>query len=185
MTNTKINETLAQVNERPFQVDYKENLAVAFKALEEIVMSLDQDVTDELNREMSIIDKKIVDLEHAIEFVDCNASMGYALFKKLQDAQRTRRIIKDRIDERRRMIAFVKQYYQFKGSLKSQVDYHDARQKHLDNQQYTIRAYTELQPYIDLGQEQKAQRKIREQEQQFLAHMQSVEYVTLAEATQA
>ncbi|AZU99020.1 hypothetical protein pW2_251 [Bacillus phage pW2] len=184
MSNTKTNEILAQVNERPFQVDYKENLSVAFKALEEIAMSLDQGITDELNREMSIIDKKIVDLEHTIEFVECNASMGYALFKKLQDAQRTRRIIKERIDERRRMIAFVKQYHQFKSSLKSQVDYQDSRQARLDTQQYSLRAYTELQPYIDLSQEQKAQRKIKEQEQQFLSHMKSVEYVTLEEALQ-
>lgn len=183
---TKINETLSQVNERPFQVDYKENLAVAFKAMEEIAMSLDQSVTDELNREMSIIDKKIVDLEHTIEFLECNASMGYSLFKKLQDAQRTRRIIKERIDERRRMIAFVKTYHtQFKGALKSQVDYHDARQGRLNEQQYSLRAYKELQPYIDLSQEQKVQRLAREEEQQFLSHMNSVEYVTLEEAIQA
>ncbi|UUV47084.1 hypothetical protein [Bacillus phage vB_BanS-Thrax5] len=185
MSNTKTNEILAQVNERPFQVDYKENLSVAFKALEEIAMSLDQGITDELNREMSIIDKKIVDIEHAIEFVECNASMGYALFKKLQDAQRTRRIIKERIDERRRMIAFVKQYNQFKGSLKSQVDYQDSRQARLDSQRYSVRECYELEPYITLGQQQKEQRKMKEQEQQFLAHMKSVEYVTLEEALQA
>lgn len=53
----------------------------------------------ELKLELSQVDKLIVDIEHAMEFVEANAAQGYMLYKKMHDARLKRRKIKTEQDQ--------------------------------------------------------------------------------------
>lgn len=53
----------------------------------------------ELNNELSIVDKEIVDLEHYIEFYNFSASQGYNAYKMLQERFIKRREIKNKLDK--------------------------------------------------------------------------------------
>lgn len=52
---------------------------------------------EDLNNELSLIDKETVDIEHYIEFGQLNACQGYKVSKMLQDRFRQRRKIKDEL----------------------------------------------------------------------------------------
>ena len=53
----------------------------------------------ELKLDLSQVDKLIVDIEHAMEFVEANAAQGYILYKKMHDARLKRRKIKTEQDQ--------------------------------------------------------------------------------------
>lgn len=53
----------------------------------------------ELNNELSIVDKEIVDIEHYIEFYNFSASQGYNAYKMLQERFIKRREIKNKLDK--------------------------------------------------------------------------------------
>lgn len=54
---------------------------------------------EQLQMEMSEIDLKIVDIEHAAEFYDLNAAQGYKLYKMLHNARIKRRRIKNEMEK--------------------------------------------------------------------------------------
>lgn len=52
-----------------------------------------------LLNKISVIDMSIVDIEHAAEFYELNASQGYKLYKMLHDARVERREVKDELQK--------------------------------------------------------------------------------------
>lgn len=68
---------------------------------------------EELNRKLSNVDKKIVDVEHYIEFGKFNAYQGWMCFKMMQNLLRERRRYKNEIQA----INLVKQYHFDNNSL--------------------------------------------------------------------
>ncbi|UGO46152.1 hypothetical protein PQE74_gp069 [Bacillus phage vB_BanS_Chewbecca] len=175
--------TNVEISETAFQVDYKENLATAFKMMEEIEMSLDKDIHNELHQALSKVDRGISDVEHFIEFLNFNASQGYMFSKMIQELTRARRKIKERIDERNRLMSFIHTYRKmFKQPLKQQLGQQEYRQTALESQKYQIRELSHLQPYFKVIEEQKAKMKAQKEEEAYLAYQQDVEYVSLAQA---
>lgn len=53
---------------------------------------------NELNKKLSIMDRKKSDIEHYIELKNLDASSGFGIYKKLQQILLERRAIKDEID---------------------------------------------------------------------------------------
>lgn len=50
-----------------------------------------------LSNNLSLLDQKIGDLYHFIEFNDLNAVNGYKIYKKLQETLKERRLVKDKL----------------------------------------------------------------------------------------
>lgn len=181
--NMNMTATQTELNVKPFQVDYKENLATAFKMLEEVEMSLDKDIHNELIKELSRMDRGISDVKHIMEFYRFNAHEGYTLSKMMQELCQARREIKERIDERNRMMTFINTYRKlFKQPLKHQLGQQEGRQRALDSQKYELREMKHLDGYLKAIEDQKARLKVQREEEAFLAYQQEVEYVSLAQA---
>jgi len=63
----------------------------------------------ELNSQLSIVDKKRMDVEHVMELSqDKNASEGYNLYKMMREVLRERRLIKDEMDELEVSVVYLK-----------------------------------------------------------------------------
>ncbi|MDS7057150.1 hypothetical protein NXG04_07610 [Klebsiella pneumoniae] len=172
--------TNIEISEVAFQVDYKENLATAFKMLEEIEMSLDKDIHNELHKALSKVDRGISDVEHFIEFLNFNASQGYMFAKMIQELTRARRKIKERIDERQRLMSFIHTYRKmFKQPLKHQLGQQEYRQTALDSRKYEIRELTQLEPYFAVIEEQKNRLKVQQEEEAYMAYKEDLQYASL------
>ncbi|UGO50964.1 hypothetical protein PQE70_gp111 [Bacillus phage vB_BanS_Nate] len=180
MTKTNITLTQLELNEKPFQVDYKENLAVAFKAIEEIEMSLEKEIHNELIKELSRMDRGISDVKHIIEFYKFNAYEGYMLSKMMQELSQMRRLVKERIDERNRMMTFINTYRKlFKQPLKHQLGQQEYRQTALDSQKYELRELKHLDGYLKAIDEQKAKLKVQQEEEAYMAYKEDLQYASL------
>jgi DNA repair ATPase RecN len=133
------------------RVNYKENLAVAIKMLEEILMDA-EDLQSEINR----YDIEIQDVEHVIESLDFNASQGYALAKRLQEIRRERREIKNRLEMQTSMKSVLKAY---KSGLKSTFEQTLKNVENLEKAQpirkYKLRKLTDLEVFNKLGHQQR------------------------------
>jgi hypothetical protein len=89
-----------------------------------------------LNLQLSIVDKEIVDIEHAAEFYTLNASQGYKLYKMLHDAKVRRREIKDEMEKIKYIMSS-----NMKSALYNNIS---CSIKGLKNRQYTPRVLQEL-----------------------------------------
>ena len=89
-----------------------------------------------LNGELSKIDLEIVDVEHAAEFYNLNASQGYKLYKLLHDLRVKRREVKDELQKINLTLGT---------SVKSEnMENLERSILGLDNRQYTPRINKEL-----------------------------------------
>lgn len=70
---------------------------------------------NELNKELSQIDKLITDIKHEIEFGKFDVFRGYKKFKQLQEALHKRRIIKDEVE-------LIEPLIRYTGSIEKSVD---------------------------------------------------------------
>lgn len=86
--------------------------------------------------ELQKIDLEIVDIEHAAEFYNLNASQGYKLYKLLHDSRLKRRTIKDELQK----------INSFLGTPMKSNDMENLRKSilGLDNRKYTPRINKEL-----------------------------------------
>lgn len=144
-----------ETNEKVFQIDYKENLAVAFKMIEEIAMDLEDD--SDISEEMSKVDQMEQDLLHMIEFHTFNASEGYSLAKMLQEVRQQRRVIKNRHEERRKAKEFLANNYKskFKAPLTNAVRNFETLDDRQSARKYKLRALPQLQGFNKLINESK------------------------------
>lgn len=136
-------------NEKLYQIDYKENLAVAMKMLEEINMDLQTD--NEINDELQAVDLMQEDLLHMIEFHNFNASEGYNFAKMLQEVRQERRKIKNRLEERTKARQFLKNYHaMFKNPLNQTLSTFEQLPQKQDGRKYRLRALPQLEQYNNL-----------------------------------
>ena len=70
---------------------------------------------DDLYKQLSQIDKLIIDLKHEIEFGKFDVFRGYKKFKQLQEALQQRRIIKDEVE-------LIEPLIRYTGSIEKSVD---------------------------------------------------------------
>lgn len=89
-----------------------------------------------LSEQIRQVDLSIVDIEHAAEFYNLNASQGYKLYKMLHDARIKRRELKNELDKIR----------YFLGSKTNVTGMENLRRsiEGLDNRQYRPRVINEL-----------------------------------------
>lgn len=85
---------------------------------------------------LSTIDMEIVDIEHAAEFYELNASQGYKIYKMLHDARVKRRIIKNNMEIVKKFLGTTLQ----SGSIESLKDCIDS----IDSKTYNPRVNKEL-----------------------------------------
>ncbi|UUV46051.1 hypothetical protein [Bacillus phage vB_BanS-Thrax1] len=139
----------AEFNEKPFQIDYRENFAIANKMLLEIEMDLEQDNDAELNHELQRVDNMRQDVLHMIELYNFNASEGYKFAKMLQVISKARRRIKDRMEARIEMKKILATYKKtgFKAHLTSAVSRAEKKENHFKSRTYKLRELTELEEY--------------------------------------
>jgi len=71
--------------------------------------------SEDLNNQLSHIDKLITDIKHEIEFGKYDVFRGYKKFKQLQDALHERRIIKDECELLHPLISYI-------GNIEKSVD---------------------------------------------------------------
>ena len=89
-----------------------------------------------LNGEISKIDLEIVDIEHAAEFYNLNASQGYKIYRMLHDAKVKRRDLKDEATKIDMVLGTA--------LWKNKLDNLEKGILGLDNRQYTPRVNAEL-----------------------------------------
>ena len=99
-------------------------------------LSCYNDRLKELQTELSMVDKKIVDVEHYIEFGNFNAYQGWMCFKMLQNLLRQRRNYKNEIE----VIQLINQSFTNKNSFMALPQ----RISEIKNKCYTPRAVPEL-----------------------------------------
>lgn len=89
-----------------------------------------------LSEQIRQVDLSIVDIEHAAEFYNLNASQGYKLYKMLHDARIKRRELKNELDK----------IHYFLGSKTNVTGMENLRKsiEGLDNRQYRPRVINEL-----------------------------------------
>lgn len=89
-----------------------------------------------LQSKLSLVELEIVDIEHAAEFYNLNASQGYKIYKMLHDRQKVRREIKNEMEQ-------IK--YILNGSMRSALTNNISKSINgLDTRQYTPRVLNEL-----------------------------------------
>lgn len=137
-------------NKKVFQIDYKENLAVALKMMEEIAMDLEDD--SEILKEMQEVDLMEQDLLHMVEFHNFNASEGYNFAKMLQEIRQERRKIKNRLEERTKARDFLKNNYKpkFKAPLAQVVTNMQELGGKQTSRKYKLRALHQLEGFNQL-----------------------------------
>lgn len=158
MTNTNLLKI--ELNEKPFTVDYKENLAIAYKMLEEIRMDLCKETHEELMQELARIDAMQQDVLHIIELMNFNAVEGYKFSKMLQIIRIARRKIKNRLEERTAMKNLMKSYGNIRqqiGAVLNNVETLPVRQS---SRSYRLRELKELEGFNKVIEEQKKKMKI-------------------------
>lgn len=89
-----------------------------------------------LKSKLHEVELEIVDIEHAAEFYNLNASQGYKIYKMLHDSRNERRKIKDEM---------LKIEYIMDGTMKTALNNKMSQSiLGLDNRQYTPRVLKEL-----------------------------------------
>jgi hypothetical protein len=98
---------------------------------------------DNLHSQLSICDKKLVDLDHVQEFYDFNASQGYKLYKMRKDVLVERRDIKNEIEEFRPLIEKTGEFEnnKIKDVIHKIVEKNDTQ---ATSKTYKVRVLTEL-----------------------------------------
>lgn len=139
-----------QKNEKCYQIDYKENFAVAFKMLEEIRMDLEND--GELMADLALVDNMEQDVLHMIEFHNFNGAEGCNFSTMLKEIRNERRIIKDRLDERKKARTFMGNHYKpvIKAPLAQVVKNFEEHKDIQENRRYKIRALPMLEGFNKL-----------------------------------
>jgi len=133
-------------NEKIHQIDYRENLAIAMKAMEEISMDLSSD--DEIRKELQRLDLMQEDILHMIEFHKFNASEGYNLSAMIKEVRLERRKIKNRMQERQRLQSFIQQYNRtIKTPVDSSLKMFETLKKQRVHTQYKLKAFHELEGF--------------------------------------
>ena len=118
---------------KPIELDYDildkvKDILLATKQMEERKMYLAEEIQK--------VDLEIVDIEHAAEFYDLNASQGYKLYKLLRDNRIKRRELKDELEKINLFLGT---------SIKSaNMENLERSILGLDNRQYTPRINKEL-----------------------------------------
>ncbi len=155
MKQSKLN---IQLNEKPFQIDYKENLALAFKMIEEVVMDMSQETERELQEELQTLDRMEQDLLHIIEFLNFNAVEGYNLSDMLKETRQARRRIKNRLEERTSVKNLIGNYKTkgFQEQLKTVLSNVEGLDKKQSNRKYRLRELENLEGFTKLIAKQKA-----------------------------
>lgn len=156
MANIQVN-----LNEKPHQIDYKENLAVVFKAMEEITWDLEQETENELSEDLAMVDNMEQDVLHLIEFVNFNGAEGYTFSKMIQEIRIARRKIKDRFEERRALRNLITNYEKlgFKMQLSQVLGNFEGLDKKREKRTYRLRELHNLQGFNDLIEKQKEKLK--------------------------
>lgn len=156
MTNIQV-----QLNEKPYQIDYKENLAIAYKAFEELAWDLERETENELNEDLQMVDLMEQDVLHLIEFVNFNGAEGYTFSKMLQEIRKARRKIKDRFDERKAIRNLISNYQKlgFKKQLSDVLTNFEQMDDKRDRRTYRLRELHNLKGYNELIQKQKEKLK--------------------------
>ncbi|UUV46565.1 hypothetical protein [Bacillus phage vB_BanS-Thrax3] len=141
--------TSVEFNEMPFQIDYRENLAIANKMYAEIEMDLERETDLELENELKRADAMRQDILHMIELYNFNASEGYKFSKMLQIVSKARRRIKDRMEARAEMKKIIETYKKmgFKAHMLSAVKRAEKKESHFKSRTYKLRELTELEEY--------------------------------------
>jgi hypothetical protein len=144
-----VNKINFEKNVKIHQIDYKENLAVAMKMMEEIAMDTEDD--SEINEELKKVDLMEQDVLHMIEFHVFNASEGYNLAKMLQEIRQERRSIKNRFEEKRKARHFIRNTYkQLKNPLNQTLTTFEGLNNHQEGRKYTLRALPQLEGFNKL-----------------------------------
>ncbi|MCR4362083.1 hypothetical protein NUG13_12160 [Bacillus subtilis] len=159
MSNTIID---VELNEKPFSVDLRGNLATAHKVLEELMIDLSQETQNELDKELQRMDVMIQDILHIIEFMSFNAVEGYKFAKMLQEIRKARRKIKNRMEERRQISNLINAYKSsdFRSKLNSSLKNVEKIKKLHDNRSYRLRQLSDLEPFTKVIEEQKKKMNI-------------------------
>lgn len=146
-----------ELNEKPFAVNYKENVANAYKMFAEIEMDLENENEEELAEELKRVDLMQEDVLHIIELMSFNAVEGYKFAKMLQIIRKARRKIKDRFEERREIRELIKIYKSsgFKQQLNNGVAKVESLPKRREKRSYRLRELQELEGFSRVIQEQK------------------------------
>lgn len=132
-------------------VDYKENLAVALKAFEEIQMDKDA-LKDELRR----LDEETQDVLHILENLRFNVVQGFNLALRLKKIRQERREVKHRIEQQEEIRNVADSYRdKMKTLLETGLNKIDNLEKKQSNRTYRIRRLKELEPYNELGKKQR------------------------------
>jgi len=107
-----------------------------FKEVQELRNELNMYHT-ELQSNLSIVDKEIVDLEHYIEFYNFNASQGFKAYKMLQEKLIKRRELKKSIEKCNIIWNGNIRDFAIGKSI-------DKQMKNIENKKYTARILKEL-----------------------------------------
>lgn len=153
-----MNNLTIELNEKPFETDYKKSLSTIFLALKELQMELQHESTQELADELRRVDLMEQDVLHIIELLDFNASEGFKFAKMLQTIRRARRKIKDRLDERSKVKKLLKTYISsgFKAQLETAIVNVDHFEQNKQVRSYRLRELSELEGFNEKIQKQKA-----------------------------
>jgi small-conductance mechanosensitive channel len=148
-----------EINEKPFQIDYRENIAVAFKMFDEVKMDLDMETDEELKAELKRVDEMTQDVLHLMELMNFNASEGFNFSKMMQKIRQARRKIKDRIEERQALKKFMVGYDHFRQQFEVRYLQYENTITNQDKRSYRIRQLTELEGFYKVINEQKSKLK--------------------------
>ncbi|AKQ08402.1 hypothetical protein PQE66_gp087 [Bacillus phage PBC2] len=150
-----------ELNEKLFEVDYKESLAQIHASFTRMEMDLKRETTQELSDELRRMDAMTQDVLHIIRLVKFNAVEGYTFAKMLQVIQQARGKIKDRMDERNMIKNLIKKYKEsMKGQMGSVIQNQIALENYQEKRTYRLRELKELEGYADVINKQ--MKKIKE-----------------------
>jgi hypothetical protein len=148
-----------EINEKPFQIDYRENIAVAFKMFDEVKMDLDKETDEELRSELRRVDEMTQDVLHLMELMKFNAVEGYQFSKMMQVIRQARRKIKNRIEERDTLKKFMVGYDHFRNQFETRYLQYEHKVSNQDKRSYRIRQLQELENFYKVIDKQKSKLK--------------------------
>lgn len=104
------------------------------QAMVEFIQNLNY-INKELYERLSILDKKVVDIEHAMEFQKLDAAGGYKLYKLMHDTLNERRVVKDNLKKIENLQ---------RSQIADNIKIANKSIKKIENQKYSPRVLTEL-----------------------------------------
>ena len=132
---TESHKVVKQIKESAIEADQIDSWLKKLNEIMNVVSGLDNRKSYLLGK-LSNVDKKIVDVEHYIEFYDFNAAQGWGCYKMLQTLLRQRRNYKDEL----RVITAIEQGNIQTDSLSQIME----KIAEVQSQEYTPRALPEL-----------------------------------------